>query len=71
MPTLFVTYGSNTRLAKAYSKIHGPTLEDCYNELNITTQGKYAFSYLEEQFVGQPEKYGLHEVPLQPMSAYD
>jgi hypothetical protein len=63
---LFVTYGSGSNLGRAYSVVTGKDHAECRKHVEHVTKGKFAFTYTESEFAGQPEKYGLVEVPLQP-----
>lgn len=63
---MFVTYGFNSDRAGCYSVIEASTWDDCVSELSAVCRGRYAFTYNEEQFEGQVERYGLREVPLGP-----
>jgi hypothetical protein len=63
---LFVTYGIGSNLANCYAVVEGKDYNECRAKVDEATQGKFAFTYTKERFEGQPEKYGLEEVPLQP-----
>lgn len=62
---LFVTYGNGYQQAQNFSRVEAESFEACMAEIARVTEGAYAFSYTEDQFQGQPEKYGLTEIPLQ------
>ena len=63
---LFVTYGLGGNLGRCYSVVEGLTRDVCERAARAGTEGKFAFTYSEEEFAGQAEKYNLREVPLQP-----
>ena len=63
---LFITYGCGSNLRNCYAVVEGENYKECRAHADLITEGKFAFDYSEEQFKGQPEKYGLTEVPLQP-----
>lgn len=63
---LFITYGCGSNLCNCYSVVEGKDYSECRAHADEVTEGKFAFGYSEEKFKGQPEKYGLTEVPLQP-----
>ena len=63
---LFITYGCESNLARNYSVVEGADYDTCREQAFLLTEGRFAFSYTEEEFAGQIEKYGLTEVPLQP-----
>lgn len=62
---LFVTYGNASPVPNNYSVVEGDSIAACYKEINEVTQGLYAFAYTEEDFVGQVDRYGLTQIPLQ------
>jgi hypothetical protein len=62
---LFVTYGFGSNLANCYSVVEGDGILNCYQQVKDKCGMAYAFVYNEAEFEGQPEKYGLGEVPLQ------
>ena len=66
MTKLYVTYGCGTNLADCFSVIEAPSMQECYDKLQVI-EGKYSFTYDSDHFVGHAEKYGLTEVPLQKM----
>ena len=68
---LYVTYGCGTRLRNCFSVVEAEFLSDAYKHVKSICGNKYAFAYIEKDFEGQPEQYGLTEVPLQPCSALD
>jgi hypothetical protein len=63
---LYVTYGMGSKLGKNYSVVEGLDYAICRRMVEAGTNREFAFDYTEEEFAGQPEKYGLTEVPLQP-----
>ncbi len=63
---LFITYGNGSNLRNNYSVVEGEDYSACRAIADEVTGGKFAFDYPEEAFRGQPEKYSLTEVPLQP-----
>ena len=62
---LYVTYGYGSNLRNNYSRVEGKDTSDCYEQIERVCGDAYAFTYTEERFEGQPDKYGLTEVPLQ------
>jgi hypothetical protein len=62
---IYVTYGYGSNLRDNYSVVEGQNEMECYNKIGAICNGAYSFSYKEEEFEGQAEKYGLTEVPLQ------
>lgn len=68
--TMYVTYGLDTQQAFNYSVVRGSSPEDCREKVFKTTGGRFAFMYTGEQFEGQPEDYGLTEIPLTPQSKF-
>jgi hypothetical protein len=63
---LYVTYGLGSNLKGCYSIVEGLNRDVCERAARAGTEGKFAFTYSEEEFAGQAEKYNLKEVPLQP-----
>ena len=66
MAKFFVTYGTGTNLANCYSVIEADGYEQARQKAFEVTEGRFAFMYDEWQFKGQPERYNLTEVELQP-----
>lgn len=66
MVKLYVTYGLGSKLQNNYFVVEGGTLQDCLATVKAVTKNQYAFTYTEEHFAGQADKYNLTEVPLQP-----
>ena len=62
---LYVTYSYGSNLRNAFSVVEGADIRTIYDEINRVCGPAYAFTYSEEAFEGQRERYGLHEVPLQ------
>lgn len=67
----YVTYGGGSRLANCYSRVAAPDYDSAREIIAEKIGDKFAFCYTAEEFEGQPEKYNLTDVPLQPASAYD
>lgn len=67
---LYITYGLGSNLANRYSVVEDEDYAQARARVNEVTGGKFAFTYSEKDFQGQPEKYGLREVPLQPQVEY-
>lgn len=66
MATFYFTFPASSPLAKAYMKVEANTHLDA-RRVMIGEYGfpiKYAFSYVEEQFLPQIERYNLYEVPF-------
>lgn len=61
----FVTYGMGGNLANCYSKVWAEDYSAARDQIDDVIKGRFAFCYDEGGFAGQPEKYGLSEVPLQ------
>lgn len=70
MKNFYVTYGFGTNLASCYSTVRAVDYPEARQEVFKATGGKFAFLYDEKDFAGQPEKYSLREVELQPQVAY-
>lgn len=68
---LYVTYGNGYAQRDNYSVVEGDDISECMQKIVAGTRNRYAFSYDEEGFKGQPEKYGLTEIPLQPQCRED
>lgn len=69
---MYVTYGCGYEQRDGYSVVEGYDVLDCIQKVQATCGRDYAFAYIEDEFAGQPERYGLHEIPLQPQSGgYD
>lgn len=68
---LYVTYAQNSYQEDNYSVVEADTEDDCRKKVFEGTEGKFAFTYAEEDFAGQKEKYGLTEIPLQPNIRWD
>jgi hypothetical protein len=62
---LYVTYGFGYSQRNCYSVVEGEDVVDCMKQITEVTDGVYAFSYYEDEFRHQPERYGLTEIPLQ------
>ena len=62
----YVTYGYGSNLRNKYSKVAAPDYGSAHDLAHEVTSGKFAFMYDEDDFLPQIEKYGLHEVALQP-----
>lgn len=62
---IYVTYGCGSNLPNCYSEVFCENYGQGRAHVDAVTRGKFAFTYTEEDFVGQVEKYGLHLVPLQ------
>jgi len=71
MNEFFVTYGFGSHLERCYSRVPADTIHQAWDKIFEVTGGKHAFIYTEEQFKGQPEKYDLREVALQPQIHLD
>jgi hypothetical protein len=69
--TIYVTYGYGSNQRHNYSVVHGVNEEECYRTIWEVTEGRYAFTYKPEYFDGQPEQYGLTEIPLQAQEMPD
>ena len=63
---LFITYGVGSNLGRNYSVVEGADYDACREHVFLITEGRFGFTYTEEQFAGQVEKWGMTEVPLQP-----
>lgn len=71
MNKYFITFGMNQltedgkSLGKNYVVIEGEDRFDASDKMIAARDVKWAFCYSEEEFKGQPEKYGLTEVSLE------
>ena len=64
MKKFFFTFGNNSNLAHCYMIIEAKD-RDAARELMFLAYGRrWAFEYDEKSFEGQPERYGLGEVPV-------
>lgn len=68
---IFVTYGCGSDLGMCYSVVEADTAQDARKIIEAVCRRDFAFTYSEEDFAGQAEKYGLTEVPLQPQIMLD
>ena len=67
----YFTFGSNHGILKnKYVKISG-TLNSTREELWNIRKNKWAFQYSEEEFKGQPSKYGLKEVKIKDLEVVE
>jgi len=67
MVRVYVTYGYGTNLRNCYSVVEDETIDGAFEQINIVTGGKYAFTYQDEaDFQRQIKQYRLREVSLQP-----
>lgn len=66
MDEFFVTYGFGSHLERCYSKVEAEDIHQARDKIFKVTGGKHAFIYSARDFEGQPEKYDLMEVALQP-----
>ena len=67
MKNFYVTYGCGTNLRNCYSAIQAVDYDDAMNIVFTEIGSAFAFMYDKTEFAGQAEKYGMHEVELQPM----
>lgn len=64
---VYVTYGYGSNLRNCYSIVEDETMEGAMEQIRIVTDGKYAFTYMDEaDFQRQIKQYRLREVALQP-----
>lgn len=61
---LYVTYGCGSDQRDCYSVVEGKDVIECMDEIQRVCGRDYAFTYNEEEFAGQVERYGYHEIPL-------
>ncbi len=62
--TWYFTFGFSHAFPRGYMKITG-TFHTARNKMIEKFGTKWSMQYSEEQFAGQVEKYGLHEVPYE------
>lgn len=65
---LYVTYGNGYDQRHCYSIVEGVDIIDCMTQVQRICGPRYAFTYTEEDFVGQVERYDLTLIPLQPQT---
>lgn len=70
MPKFFVTYGFGSNLGQCFSEVEAENYSAARDAIHKVTDGKFAFCYTAEEFKGQPEKYDLREVELQPQRSW-
>lgn len=63
---LYVTYGCGTDKNRGYSVVEGEDIIDCMKQVSEACGPRYAFTYREDEFAGQVERWGLRELPLGP-----
>lgn len=64
MAKFFVTYGYNTNLSNNYSVVEADDYCEARKKIFDIRGRKFSFIYTEDEFIGQPEKYGLTEIEL-------
>lgn len=57
----YFTFGFGHAHPNGYVKIHG-TLSESRKEMFDRYDSKWSMQYTENDFEGQPEKWGLHEI---------
>ena len=66
MQPFYVTYALGSNLDHCYSTVYSDDYAKAREMVERATNLNFAFMYNAESFKGQPEKYGLTEVDLQP-----
>lgn len=65
MPKFYVTYQQRyINLHDKYSVVEADSYAEARKQIHAIRGSDFAFCYTEEQFAGQPEKYGLSEVDI-------
>lgn len=68
MQLFYVTYGFGYVQRFNYSVIKAEDIDMARRLVDEATNGRYAFIYTAKEFEGQPEKYGLSEIVIQPQT---
>ena len=63
---IYITYAFGSDKRNCYSIVEGADYAEARKKAYEATNGKYAFSYDEEEFKGQIERFDLHEIELGP-----
>ena len=67
MPNFYVTYGFGSFQKNCYATVEANSYDEARKKVFGKIGPKFSFIYNEDEFSGQIEKYGLHEIPLMPM----